>query len=124
MAYSISEAERERRRVAMKLRHQDPAFQERLRAARLMPEFKKYHAEGCRNAGARALVREERRQRMLRQRGEPGFQEKTQEGHRRWWSDPANNPLAALTPDQRAVYDRLRNKGCDREAALTEAGKG
>lgn len=43
---------------------------------------------------------------------------------RRWHSDPKNNPLAALTPDERADYDRLKRAKYTRKEAFCAVGRG
>lgn len=41
-----------------------------------------------------------------------------------WWADPANNPLAALSPAERADYDVLKRRGGkSRAEALAAIGR-
>ena len=54
----------------------------------------------------------------------PALRKNAAEASRKWWADPANNPLVLLTPEQRAEYDRWKNNyGFTRDAALRAVGR-
>lgn len=54
----------------------------------------------------------------------PALRKRTSDAARKWWADPANNPLVLLTPEQRAEYDRWKNNyGFTRDAALRAVGR-
>ena len=59
------------------------------------------------------------RERMKRLNADPEFAKANSERMKRLHADPEFNPLAALTPEERADYDVLRKKGgYSREEAL------
>lgn len=62
---------------------------------------------------------------QARLRADPEFARRHREGSsermKALRADPTRNPLVTLTPEQRAVYDLLKRKGCSREEALVEA---
>ena len=86
-------------REAMRRLHADPEF-----AARNAERMRRLHADP--EFAARHAARHAERMRRLN-------------------ADPARNPLAALTPEERADYDVLRRKGgLTRDEALRAIGRG
>ncbi len=81
-------------------------------------------------AVARAIRREgvawpSQREATRRLHADPEFAARHAERMRRLNADPARNPLAALTPEERADYDVLRRKGgLTRDEALRAIGRG
>lgn len=62
-------------------------------------------------------------ERMRRKHADPQFAAAFTSGIRTRSADPAINPLAALTPEQRADYDTLKRAHYTRNEALTAIGR-
>ena len=83
---------------------------ERMRQLQADPEFAKAHAE-------RAA------ERMRQRHADPEFARANAERMRQRHADPEFNPLAALTPNERADYDVLRKAGYTRAEAFVALRK-
>ena len=98
------------RSIRMKRLHADPEFakanSERMKRLNADPEFAKAHSE-----------------RMKRLHADPEFAKARDERMKRLNADPEFNPLAALSPDERADYDVLKKAGYSREEALATIRK-
>ena len=91
---------------------------------RKSPEFRAKQAEGMRRRHADPEFRAKHAERMRRRNADPEFRAKQAEGMRRRNADPEFNPLAALTPEERAEYDILvKRGGYSRAEALEIMGK-
>lgn len=64
------------------------------------------HAKARSNSAAH---RAESSVRFKKMNADPVFRANAIAAVKAWWADPANNILAALTPAQRAEYDRMKN---------------
>ena len=61
-------------------------------------------------------------ERMRKLHADPAFAKANAERMRKLHADPEFNPLAALTPEQRADYDTLKKAGYTREEAFEALG--